>query len=338
MAAERRHSWLAGGRKVGLRVLLFAFLLELSARVVAVAVPATPWALPIDFSSLAPRDDPWWIPDARLFWRLRPEPGEINQMGLRGADFERARPAGERRVLLLGDSVTFGVCVEPEDSYGAILEELLNASETGDRWRVINAGVPGYTSLQGRRYLTELLALEPELLVVYFGANDYSIRGGISDSELWVPIGRSLADTCTDWRRSYAIELVRSLGPVLRAAPSGSSGVGGDAFRPRVPPAEFSANLRAMVNQAAQHRCHTTIMSYVRNRNGTLLDFSQVYDYTVEGASTLHLWGAIQGDRRPLGDLFCDDVHMTPAGNRLVAVAIFEHLKAQGLARTSHRP
>ena len=38
---------------------------------------------------------------------------------------------------------------------------------------VINAGVAGYNSLQLRRMLSEIWALEPDVLVLYTGHNDY---------------------------------------------------------------------------------------------------------------------------------------------------------------------
>ena len=89
---------------------------------------------------------------------------EINGSGLR----ERELDGGYgRRVLLLGDSVTFGWGVEAEETFGRRLEEIFPGLET------VNAGVCGYNTVQQLRYLeTEGLALEPDALFVLFTEND----------------------------------------------------------------------------------------------------------------------------------------------------------------------
>jgi len=69
-------------------------------------------------------------------------------------------------VLALGDSLTFGTGAAPEASYPALLADL-----TG--WQVINAGVPGDTSVQALQRLPALLREHrPALVLVSIGGND----------------------------------------------------------------------------------------------------------------------------------------------------------------------
>jgi lysophospholipase L1-like esterase len=88
-----------------------------------------------------------------------------NSLGLRGAE---PHTDARVRVLALGDSCTWGWGVRDEETFPAVLGSL--AGEDAD---VVNAGVPGYTSRQGLRYLRERgLALRPDVVFIGFGFND----------------------------------------------------------------------------------------------------------------------------------------------------------------------
>lgn len=114
--------------------------------------------------------------DYLLFWRLKPNVFDggrpfTNSLGLRGPEVP-GDPSGEFRILSLGESSTFGWRVRTEETYSAILESRLRFVD-GRRVRVVNAGVPSYTSFQGYQYLRERgLDLEPDAVLIYFGAND----------------------------------------------------------------------------------------------------------------------------------------------------------------------
>jgi acyl-CoA thioesterase I len=86
-----------------------------------------------------------------------------------------AAPAPARpRVVVLGDSLTAGLGLSPEQAYPALLEERLTAA--GLDWEVVNAGVSGDTSAGGLRRLDWSLSGDVRVLVVALGAND-GLRG-----------------------------------------------------------------------------------------------------------------------------------------------------------------
>lgn len=62
----------------------------------------------------------------------------INSLGLRGPEISAQKPEGTRRVLILGDSYTFGVYVADEEVYPRVLERLLR--DAGSQVEVLNAG------------------------------------------------------------------------------------------------------------------------------------------------------------------------------------------------------
>ena len=68
----------------------------------------------------------------------------------------------EKRILVLGDSVTFGWGVSQGETFSDQMEPLLQ-EQTGARWQVINAGVNGYNSEQEAIYLrTEGMRYSPD--------------------------------------------------------------------------------------------------------------------------------------------------------------------------------
>jgi len=97
----------------------------------------------------------------------------INSMGHRGSDFPQPKAANEFRVLLLGDSVTFGQAVEHHHTFSSHLEALLNAKRTKAYYRVINAGVPGFNTGDECNYLRAFGdALDPDFVIVTYVHND----------------------------------------------------------------------------------------------------------------------------------------------------------------------
>jgi acyl-CoA thioesterase I len=87
-----------------------------------------------------------------------------------------ARPvsATERVIVVLGDSLTAGFGVAPEEAWPALIETRLKRE--GYPYRVVNAGVSGDTTAGGLRRVDWVLRNRPDVAVVALGAND-GLRG-----------------------------------------------------------------------------------------------------------------------------------------------------------------
>src|SRR5262249_26556977 len=91
--------------------------------------------------------------------RLAERDFHTNSLGLRGAEI---RNDDSVRVLAVGDSCTFGFNMFTNETYPYALQSMLDQRHGAGNYQVINAGVPGYTSYHGLRYLEERgLELKP---------------------------------------------------------------------------------------------------------------------------------------------------------------------------------
>jgi acyl-CoA thioesterase-1 len=77
-------------------------------------------------------------------------------------------------LVAFGNSLTEGSGVDPAQNYPAKLQARLDAA--GYSYRVVNAGEAGETSAQGLNRIDSILALQPAIVIVEFGAND-GLRG-----------------------------------------------------------------------------------------------------------------------------------------------------------------
>ena len=102
-------------------------------------------------------------------------PVSINSEGLRDREFSLEKPPGVYRVMMLGDSTTFGWGVKQEDTAAKFLERKLNANLPAgyNRAEVINTGVGNYDTVQEVTYYDTIgWKYHPDLVVLVFFIND----------------------------------------------------------------------------------------------------------------------------------------------------------------------
>jgi acyl-CoA thioesterase-1 len=84
-----------------------------------------------------------------------------------------AAPA-PRVILFLGDSITAGYGLDPEQAFPALIQEKIDAKSW--KFKVVNAGQSGDTSAGGLNRLDWLLKNRVDILILELGAND-GLRG-----------------------------------------------------------------------------------------------------------------------------------------------------------------
>ena len=81
-----------------------------------------------------------------------------------------AAGAEEPVIVVLGDSLTAGFGLLPDEAYPVLLEQRLR--HEGFAYRVVNAGVSGDTTAAGLRRVEWVLRSRPAIVIVALGAND----------------------------------------------------------------------------------------------------------------------------------------------------------------------
>jgi len=101
-------------------------------------------------------------------------------------------------IVALGDSVTYGACVEPDDSYVSQLQRML-----GDGYQVINEGVPGERSWNALSRLDAVWAHQPDILIIFYGSNEVKdIRVG---RKTWGDLEEAITSLASSVPRSIVV-------------------------------------------------------------------------------------------------------------------------------------
>jgi hypothetical protein len=137
---------------------------------------------------------------------------EMNSLELRDPrEYSLEKPKGTFRILVLGDSVTFGHGSVYEHTYPYLVEQRLKQWRPDVRWEVWNAAEPGYNTSQELAQLYEVGPVyKPDLVVVGFYGND------VIDNRPIVPAtaGRRwmVAAVNVMRRHLYSFDLYRRIG------------------------------------------------------------------------------------------------------------------------------
>jgi hypothetical protein len=93
-----------------------------------------------------------------------------NEKGLRRAiSTDYKKPAGVYRIMIIGDSIAYGYNVGNNQTFSFYLEKLLNQTNTGFKFEVLNSSVPGWGPFEYYFYLkNEGYKYDPDLIVLTF--------------------------------------------------------------------------------------------------------------------------------------------------------------------------
>lgn len=107
------------------------------------------------------------------FVQIKPTKVTINDLGFRDFTYNLTKQNNTFRIIVLGDSYTFGWGVEMNETFSKVLERKLNMGSGGTRYEVMNLGVPGYDATQeAEMYRTAGARYNPDLVIIGFCSND----------------------------------------------------------------------------------------------------------------------------------------------------------------------
>lgn len=272
-----------------------------------------------------------------LFWELRPDLDEplsfvgdrTDSMGFRNRTTPSAK--GEApRVLCMGCSCTYGMGLSIDETWPSRLAAISGHD-------VINAGVPGYSTYQGRLlYEDRCTGLDPDVVVLEYGPSDMvtwdshqdGLHFGISDRD------RARHAEFSRWRcRLRVVEWLRSL---TLPAPEDLAEIDPRAACPRVTIGDYEANLREMASKAPR----AVILLWPipcqvdpRVRQYFPVERYEAYQEAARRVAREHVLvdplPTLRRSGLPVSSLYLDSVHMTGAATRLVARDVLQAIREE---------
>jgi len=195
----------------------------------------------------------WYVRSPEVGWIPRPgfdgtvyeESRRFDAQGFLAVDTEQIKTSSRGKVVVLGDSTSFGYGVHVAETFAERLDALLPEKD------VVNLSLPGYTSYQGRHVLRSRIdELAPEVVIVAFNFNDRRYVVGDDDTdgpERFELVGHP------DWEsrleRLHVFRAARfglkAVGLVRRSGGERELDVG--ELRPRVALSDYEDNLKQIV-------------------------------------------------------------------------------------------
>lgn len=198
----------------------------------------------------------WYELSPSLGWTRRPgysgphscdASARFDEQGFFAQDSAQLEDSDAPRILFLGDSNTFGYCVDADDNFVEVLDSSLPEASA------INLAAIGYSSFQGYKTLLEFGdVVEPDVVVVSFNYNDrrYTVDGPDDDASFERRYQASLQRARLDaLRGSYFVKglyfALEKTGLIQTGAPSPRVNL--DELQARVEPDEYRRNLNDII-------------------------------------------------------------------------------------------
>ena len=297
-------------------------------------------------------------------------PIAINSAGVRDDEEIGPKAANERRILVLGDSLVLSVQVPFRQTFCELLEQRLNATSRGIRYRVINGGVQGYGPVQELLFFRSILpAVQPDLVLeTLFVGND--AEDAVSSESLLDgaarPTSEALHEAATIRlrrlvRRSMVLQVLRlravaATERFTRTAGPPEPPLQSYAAHPSPRIAHGLAVVRRVVEEmavdASATGARTAVMLMPARFQVDDADYERLREAVAQGGGELirdaaseRFASALQEVRVPRVDtlpalrsalpgpdvFFQQTVHLTPRGHEIVAAALERFLRESGL-------
>ena len=320
-------------------------------------------------SEAAPSFQQIFMNDARVGHRLKPGARTvystvefttelaINAQGVRDDRELGPKRPGQKRVVVLGDSLAMSVQVPVSQTFMAELERELALRDPSHSWQVINAGVQGYGPVDEWLFYRHVVdALEPDLvLITVFVANDateaYDKAGWMDNG----PPATERSAAAVNWvrrlaRSSMVVQTARVRWDQVRPDTAGPGAERPLAAYLEKPPTEVTRGLDVsrdafgrIAALASKRGAQTAIVlmparfqlddgDYGRLRQrvqaaGHVLVRQAATDrfrtaLAPLGLPTLDLLPILQAEQNPAGLFFQRNIHLTPRGHGVVGHAL----------------
>jgi len=295
-------------------------------------------------------EENYLVEDALLMWFPKPNYSDeyinVNSQGFRDKEHKVKKDKNVFRILCLGDSSTFGLGVQLQDTYHALLENKMNKElgQSGIRVEIINAGVPGYTSCQALAlYKYRGVKYSPDIVTFYLGVNDSIKRFYLSDKHIMrndVPsVVKTIENNLLLKLDSYRV--LRKF--IVNITAIGKNNIGENV--PRVSIEEFKENILELNRLCKKNGSLLLLISPpLRKENFTEnilrkeMHSFPLYRKELENISTeyniplLSIKEMTEESPSDTTPFFIDMAHPTPLGHRIIMERLYDYLVTNSLS------
>jgi hypothetical protein len=252
---------------------------------------------------------------------------QINSVSMRSPEFPLEKPRGGKRVLFIGDSVTFGTTsVDQPEIFTSLIQHDLKS--TGAEVEILNASAGGWAPANERGFLQARGTYGADMVVSVINTQDLAQSFADFQPSIIYPTANPPSAIWELLRRYVGPALF----PQLRVRDAGSDGQGDPPVEVKTP---VTLDALSDMRRQAQAAGATYAVIYVPTAS---TDHGPYREHWQKGVDMLKAW--TRGENVPLIDLsevfahkastdvFMDGTHLKPSGHRLVASQFeefFEH-------------
>jgi len=104
----------------------------------------------------------------------------LNSLGDRGPELQNPKPANDKRILVMGSSITMGWGVPYEKIFTSAAAEMLNSNKpfgASNSFEIVNAGIGNYnTHFQYKLFERQYPVVKPDMVVLHYFISDVQPR------------------------------------------------------------------------------------------------------------------------------------------------------------------
>lgn len=273
-----------------------------------------------------------FVQDDDLLWKLHPKGYQINHRGFRGAEFKVEKNKDTYRIVVLGDSISFGLGVDLHQTFPYLLQTYLSERTKNHQSKVeiINAAVPGYSSYQLVLLTEQLMShYSPDFMIIVPGFhNDFVSTAGPGDKHFFGSRKSNWLKSCLRKTNSYIV--LRNLIVTLKSCHDAKD----SQNRLRVTPDEYYGNLKQIISLCNKKGIGIVIVKpfYSKIRQIEAPSCLKYSHKTISVCKELSV-PSIEIDKQveafSPSDLYLHDlIHLNPLGHFLMAQEIAHYFRA----------
>jgi hypothetical protein len=267
------------------------------------------------------------------------KPLHINRWAMRGPDYLPTKPAGTRRLVVLGASQVFGYGVADEEVFTARLQDHLNAAARGgERYEVLNFAVSRSNLLDRlHRLEAEALAFQPDVVLLAVNwreprwLKEDLVEIMQAEGDLHYPEVRDIMHRYGAMEHSHAVLPVPTIGLRVRLASLG--------IQTRMPGFEREVRITRATDEIV-HWALRRIADRARAAGAVPVmlgldmvtdvppDFPEILDWgRHSGYDVIDLFGLFDDQQREAMRLAPWNDHQNARGHELIAERLFRELE-----------